>query len=232
MRRFVTEDIRVNFWRPELEYIQFLVDVRFIYDPARATVTLGIDRVLERHGTDGWTDWWFDAAGHTYWAEMHISPAFASQKYLFLHEMGHVLGLEQPADHAAGLDVTLMTWAETVNSRYTVAQVNAVTRYTPGDVLDLQARYGSADGVTELWGDWRDNILFGGQGEVDPVDAHEVMHGGAGNDVLCGNGGADTMAGDEGADVLYGGLGADTFYVSPGDRVMDFNPWEDAIFHV
>ena len=43
-----------------------------------------------------------------------LTPEFANQEYLFLHEMGHVLGLPQPADKATGLDVTLMAWAETV----------------------------------------------------------------------------------------------------------------------
>ncbi len=150
MRRFVSDTITVNFWRPELEYIQSLVDVRFIYDPTHATVTLGIDGVPHSHGVDGWTDWWFNAEGKTYRAEIHLSLAFASQKYLFLHEMGHVLGLPQPADHSTGLDVTLMAWADTVNSRYSAAEVNAIEQYTPGDVLDLQARYVTADGVTEI----------------------------------------------------------------------------------
>jgi Ca2+-binding RTX toxin-like protein len=86
--------------------------------------------------------------------------------------------------------------------------------------------------VTEVWRDRRDNGLFGGQRVVDPVDDHEILHGGAGNDRIYGNGGHDPLGGDAGADTLYGGLGADTFYVGPGDRVMDFNPWEVAIFYV
>jgi hypothetical protein len=40
------------------------------------------------------------------------------------------------------------------------------------------------------------------------------------------------MAGDEGTDQLYGGAGPDIFYLGVGDQVMDFNPWEDVIFHV
>jgi hypothetical protein len=232
MRKFATDIITVDFWRPELDYIQSLVDVRFIYDLAHAAVTLDIDNVPHSRGVDGWTDWWWNAEGNTYRAEIHISPAFASQKYLFLHEMGHVLGLPQPADHAAGLDVTLMAWANTVNSRYSVAEVNRIQTYTPGDIVDLRARYGTPDGIFEVWGDTRENILFGGQGLVDPVDGHEILHGGGGNDRIYGNGGNDSIAGDAGTDTLYGGLGADTFYVGAGDQVMDFTPWEDAIFHV
>jgi hypothetical protein len=139
MRRSVSDTIAVNFWRPELEYIQSLVDVRFVYDPAQAAKTLGIDGLPHAHGVDGWTDWWWNAGGNTHCAEMHISPVFASQTYLFLHEMGHVLGLPQPAGHATGFDVTLMAWAETENARYTGAEVNAITGYTPGDILDLQS---------------------------------------------------------------------------------------------
>ena len=209
------------------------MDVRFVYDPAHAAATLGIDRVPESHGTDGWTDWWFDSAGQTYQAEMHITSKFADQPYLFLHEMGHVLGLSQPDDHSTGLDVTLMAWADTVNSRYSMADVERITTYTHGDIVALWGHYGVSDGFEgDIWGDWRDNVLFGGQGIVDPIDGNEVMHGGAGNDVLYGNGGDDALCGDAGADTLYGGLGADIFYVGAGDQVMDFNPSEDVIFHV
>jgi hypothetical protein len=232
MRRFASDTIAVDFWRPELDYISSLVDVRFVYDPAHAAVTLGIDGVPHSHEVDGWTDWWWNSEGNTYRAEIHVSPAFASQKYLFLHEMGHVLGLSQPTNHSTGLDVTLMAWADTVNSCYSVAEVDRVQTYTPADIIDLRTRYGIPDGISEVWGDWRDNVLFGGQGVVDPVDGNEVLHGGAGNDVLYGNGGDDALCGDAGADTLYGGLGADIFYVGAGDQVMDFNPSEDVIFHV
>ena len=58
MRRFVSDTITVNFWRPELDYIQSLMDVRFIYDPAHAAVRFGIDNVPQTHGVNGWTDWW------------------------------------------------------------------------------------------------------------------------------------------------------------------------------
>jgi hypothetical protein len=161
MRRFVSDTITVNFWRPELEYIQSVVDVRFIYDPAHAAVTFGIDDVPKARGVDGWTDWWWNSEGNTYRAEIHISPAFASQKYLFLHEMGHVLGLPQPADHSTGLDVTLMAWADTVNSRYSVEEVNRIQAYSPGDTIYLRGLgYGTPDGIPELWGDWSDNVLF------------------------------------------------------------------------
>jgi hypothetical protein len=126
MRKFATETIAVNVWRPALDDIQSVVDVRFIYDPTHAAVSLGIDGVPHSHGVDGWTDWWWSSEGNTYRAEIHISPAFASQKYLFLHEMGHALGLPQPVDHSTGLDVTLMAWADTVNSRYSVQEVNGI----------------------------------------------------------------------------------------------------------
>jgi Ca2+-binding RTX toxin-like protein len=226
MRKFFTDTITVNFWRPELEYIQSVVDVKFQYGLS-AMLTLAIDDATQ--GFDGYTTWWDDAAGQTYRANIHILPSFASQSYVFLHEMGHALGLDH---HGHSLDETLMIESDDLNGRYTVAEVNAVTQYTPGDILDLQARYGTPDGIPELWGDWRDNVLFGGQGVVDPVDGDEILHGGGGNDRIYGNGGNDTIAGDAGSDTLFGGLGADTFYVGAGDLVMDFTPWEDAIVHV
>jgi hypothetical protein len=63
-----TETIAVNFWRPELDYIQSVVDVKFVHDPRRAVVTwasivwrsytepragrTGIGTLRETHQTD------------------------------------------------------------------------------------------------------------------------------------------------------------------------------------
>ena len=168
----------------------------------------------------------------TYRADIHLSPEFAHQTYLFLHEMGPALGLPQPVDHATGLEVTLMAWADTVNARYSVTEVDRISTYTHSDIVDLRARYGTPDGIADVWGDWRENVLFGGQGEVDSVDGNEVLHGGAGNDLLYGNGGDDVLCGDSGTDTLYGGLGVDIFYLGAGDQAPDFTPGVDVMFWV
>ena len=69
--------------------------------------------------------------------------------------------MSQPDDRASGLDITLMAWADTMNNRYSVAEVTRVQTYICSDILGLRACYGIPDGTPELWGDWRDNMLFG-----------------------------------------------------------------------
>jgi Ca2+-binding RTX toxin-like protein len=217
MRRFATDDITVNFQWPELDYISSLVDIWFSYS-ATPMLSFSADNTPISLGFDGYTTWYGNDL--TYRAETHIIPRRAEEPWVRLHELGHVLGL----DHHDGPTVML-------DGPHPASEVAGIRKYTPGDILDLQARYGTADGVTEVWGDTRDNFIFGGQGEVDPIDGNEVLHGGAGNDVLYGNAGNDILCGDAGEDKLYGGLGPDTFYVGAGDRVMDLNPWEDMLFY-
>jgi Ca2+-binding RTX toxin-like protein len=228
MRRFASDTIAVDFWRPELDYIQRLVDVHFVYDPAHPNVTLSINNEPRAHGWDGMTTSYGDL--NIWRAHIDIVPEHASNRGLFIHEMGHVLAIPQPENHNTPLSVTIMAWAPYVNANYTSQEV-AKAELTSGDIIDLRARYGTADGISTLWGDWRDNVLFGGQGVVDPIDGNEVLHGGAGDDVLYGNGGDDALCGDAGVDTLFGGLGADIFYVGAGDQVMDFDPVEDMLFY-
>jgi Ca2+-binding RTX toxin-like protein len=62
------------------------------------------------------------------------------------------------------------------------------------------------------------------------------LYGMGGNDTIYGNGGPDVIAGAAGNDRLYGGEGADIFFFDAKlnaktnvDRIMDFNPTDDAI---
>lgn len=50
---------------------------------------------------------------------------------------------------------------------------------------------------------------------------HDILDGGAGNDILYGQGGRDTLRGGAGDDILYGGTGADTFVWKQGDTGND-----------
>jgi hypothetical protein len=97
--------------------------------------------------------------------------------------------------------------------------------------LDLQARYGTADGVTEVWGDWRGYVLFGGQGVVDPIDGNEILHGGAGSAILYGNAGNDVLCRDLGADTIIGGLGSDIIYADGLDIIIGLEE-QDMVYWV
>ena len=74
--------------------------------------------------------------------------------------------------------------------------------------------------------DWRDNILFGGTGVVDPQDNGEKLYGMQGADRVYGNGGNDTLFGgsgefspQDGNDVLVGG-GLDLMFGNGGHDTL------------
>lgn len=163
---------------------------------------------------------------------------------MFLHEIGHALGLKHPFEGthtlASGVDNT----RNTVMS-YTVEGDSAQTP-RPYDVEAIQYLYGTranADAAgtqfswnatsqvltgagnasnNYLYGSNQKDVLTGGPGNDLLVGASGIdqLRGGTGNDTLYGGTGADTLTGGAGVDSLYGGPGNDWFIVTgDGDTV-------------
>jgi len=225
---FSTDRIEINSIRKELNYISNLVDVTFTYSASAKHVTVSYDKLAAQFGWDGVTYEWLNPIGQTYRAEVHIDPKFSSQSYLFLHEMGHVLGIEQPLNRSAPLSTTLMAWADYVNDNYSSSQVGKIVKYTHQDVLDLWAMYGvSKQYKGDIIGDARNNKLFGGTNEADASDNSEKLFGMQGADTIYGNGGDDTIYGGTGefspvdsADIIFGGAGNDLIYGNGGNDIF------------
>lgn len=148
---------------------------------------------------------------------------------VFLHELGHVLGLDHPSGPGAA--------NEAMYAFYTADETISLG---PGDIEGIQLLYGAAieqiigslsadvfdfSGRTEpllisslagddvVIGTQGDDRIFGGAG-------NDVLSGGAGNDLIVDTLGSNDMSGGTGLDVLMAGLGASTLSGGAGDDVL------------
>jgi Ca2+-binding RTX toxin-like protein len=65
----------------------------------------------------------------------------------------------------------------------------------------------------ELYLNFENAIMGGGNDNVTGNASANTINGGAGNDTLYGGSGNDVLDGGTGADIMYGGVGNDTYYV-------------------
>ena len=107
--------------------------------------------------------------------------------------------------------------------------------------LDYQIKeFNALGGDDEIYGNWRNNIIDGGEGN-DILRGHQgddTLIGGGGDDKLYGNEDNDILIGGTGNDMLIGGAGNDTYIFNRGDgndtiedysgnntiKLNDFNP--------
>ena len=144
----------------------------------------------------------------------------ADTRHLFLHEIGHTIGLK----HSFEGDTILYQSID--NTNYTVMNY---TGYAPNlgtlDPQAIQYLYGSnsADAAQLLSWSWNDktNTLFQvGRNIADTirgVNSNDVINAGAGDDLIGGFGGNDSIDGGADNDTLFGGNGSDTLVGGLGD---------------
>jgi hypothetical protein len=164
--------------------------------------------------------------------------------YVFLHEIGHALGLKHPFHQMAHNNQTLRSELDHVN--HTVMAYNGASESMAGvrlgalDLLAIQSLYGAPwqDGkqvsawswnpkkeVLKQIGGPRDETIFG-------VAADDYLEGKKGRDKLYGFHGDDTLSGGLGSDILMGGGGIDEFRFDAAlsknnvDRILDFEEFE------
>lgn len=210
--------------RPELHALAQVVNLDFILNDATPTMRLTYDNLPEQYGVDGITFSRLNIFGTTAGADMHILPQWSTQTYIFLHELGHGLGL---VHHGNSLTDTLMV--EDAGGKFPGYDIESIKEFTHDDILLLWGAYGVARGYTgTITGNNERNLLYGGCGTVDPRDNGEFIFGMAGSDTIYANGGNDTVYGGsgqadprDGSDTIYGGTGLDLIYGNGGDDYID-----------
>jgi hypothetical protein len=159
-------------------------------------------------------------------SEIFIEPENSKDYGLFLHELGHTLGLEHPSVNY-GVGQSIM---------WNIVPQN-VTKYGTYDIALLNSVFGSSSAYK---GDWHGSIfndtLYGGKSASDSTDNSERIYGYAGNDTLYGCGGNDTIYGGSGtsdtsdvADLIYGGAGNDLIYGNTGNDTIHGGAGNDTI---
>jgi RTX calcium-binding nonapeptide repeat (4 copies)/Matrixin len=151
-------------------------------------------------------------------------------KFIFMHEIGHMIGLKHPFDDTPVLDPVLDFQFNTVMSyrgNFLAEKLGTL------DVDAGKSLYGSASDLTPgswSWspatntltrqGDARDQSLLGtpatdvmkggtGNEYIATFDGADNIKGGNGNDRIFAGAGNDRISSDAGRDQIYGGIGND-----------------------
>ena len=157
-------------------------------------------------------------------------------KYIFTHEIGHLLGLEHPWDKDDG--------DHAVKNENKVT-VDTIMGYSSHDSFgELKVWFQDIDikSLVKIWGKSKqlDKKLLKapkfalGSAKSDRLIGFQhkktVLIGLEGNDILSGGKRGDLLDGGYGNDILTGNKGPDTFRLSRGeDTITDFNPKRDGL---
>jgi Ca2+-binding RTX toxin-like protein len=159
----------------------------------------------------------FDLSGDIFLTSRRTLPL-----QIFLHEIGHALGLKHSFAEPNLLPANLDNWGQTVMS-YTSGGFSGST-LGPLDLQAIRSLYGAPDRDGTQVASWSwDSAQYiltqvGGAAAdtIHGVHVGERIHGGSGNDVLLADAGNDELYGEDGNDRLYGGNGDDSAFGGAG----------------
>lgn len=147
-------------------------------------------------------------------SKFNISTYNELSQWVWIHELGHSIGLSHPNDETTDKSIT---GEMTVMSYFPRTEGGTYpTFFTEQDIKNL----------ISIWGPSKDSDSIIG------YDTDDILTGTGGHDVIIGNKGRDTLIGGEGADLLIGGKGKDTFVLSDknrrrGTEIDRINDYED-----
>lgn len=163
--------------------------------------------------------------------DVYIDDKASTSLYIYLHEIGHALGLKHPHEGDIRLDEAIDDYRATVMSYepYEGAGQALGTldddaiRYLYGDNANDGRQvhswnWNQATGTLSQYGFDSDDTILG-------IGGSDVIYGNAGNDMIQGREGSDVLNGGEGNDTLRGGYGAghDRLNGDNGDDLIEVN---------
>ncbi|KZR89238.1 Leukotoxin [Synechococcus sp. MIT S9509] len=149
----------------------------------------------------------------------------AYRRYVFLHELGHALGLEHAFDSSDG-DVT-QGITDPWSSNYPEETVMAYRSPLFGRWPDFFTA-NDLNALAAIWGPEQQQLSS--LGEVrEGGDYSEAFLGGLGDDMIRSKGGDDKVSGGLGVDALFAGEGDDWINGDQGDDRLDGQLGDDLI---
>lgn len=175
--------------------------------------------------------------GQEYSGDIFIDSTENISFGVFLHEVGHAIGLKHPFEANYLNDKILASQFD--NSNYTVMSYNHVGAVTGPARLDIQAAsylYGAArlDGTKAAswsWNSRTETLTQNGRAVSETLlgtSTQDRINGNSGHDTLYGLDGADTLSGGAGRDLLIGGPGGDLLHGGDGFDVVSYQGDTDA----
>lgn len=161
----------------------------------------------------------FQPEGEELDGDIFIDLPFSDSLPLYIHEIGHSLGLDHSFDGARVFGNLSLDRIE--NTIMGDADFEDATGPGTFDVQAIQSMY--ANGAPPPGAD------PGPEPTVDATRGPDALTGGAGADVIAGLGGADTISGGRGRDTLMGNAGRDELNGNRGRDSIDGGGGRDLV---
>jgi Ca2+-binding RTX toxin-like protein len=159
-------------------------------------------------------------------SDVFIDHDSANWMHLYLHEIGHALGLKHTFDGDTVLDPTLDHWGNSVMSYTSGGHAGDVLGGLDRDAIRYLYGSNAQDGSHVRAWSWNANTRTLTQ---SGFDSDETLLGIGGRDVIHAGGGKDTIGGREGADELFGQAGDDVIDGGMGNDVLDGGDGSDQL---
>lgn len=218
-------------WYAKANIGGYIVELRQAFDDWDAEIALDFQEVASEAAADivvefqntgqPWDGLWtgtFDGAGNFISGTITFDSADswnASKFYVVaLHELGHGLGLDHPADP----DVLM-------------APLVTVSGLTSWDIHGAQLIYGP-ESPSATFSNGPDVVQLPATGGTwDAMGGDDIIYGSTAAETIFGNTGDDIILGHQGADTINGGGGDDSLYVEVGvDTSIDGGAGWDALY--
>lgn len=219
---------------------------------ARFEAAAGIDFVLGANPTTGNYDLAFyigqPGSGGSYWpnqislasgaiasgyVEVH-SNKLDDLEFLLLHETGHALGLDHPANYTGFESAPHLDSNQITNFSIMGYGDDSSDGLSANDIAALQYLYGPVGGAQTLVVNLTEaSDIHNGSSRAESISGfggNDAIYGEGASDTIGGNAGNDTIFGGSGADVIFGGRDADSILGNSDADLINGNLGNDSLF--